>query len=283
MNKRSAFKNKKRQKDYQVKGLKNPFFRIKKKTSSKFVKIRLILLFLFFIFVVWFFWFSPVFNIKNIKVQGLNRVKPELIMQISWQQTEANRFLIFTQKNIFSYDNRSLIKNINSTFNFSKLEINKKWWARELIIKIEERPYAFIWQEGAAYYFSDKDGNLINDESVSEEQKKQYFILENRAGNTLILDNKQININKDYLPFIFAVNEKIKNNPDFKVNRYYINNELNTIKLVLDNGPEIYFSTREEPLGQLTKLITVKRETIKDSFDKLKYIDLRYKDKVYYQ
>jgi len=270
-------------KDYQAKGLKNPFFRVKKKKTHRYLKFRFILYLLLAFVIIWFFWFSPVFSIKSIKVEGLNRVNPGLIEQMAWQQANSSRYLVFKQNNIFIFDEESLLENLNLSNNFSKLEIFKNIWSRKIYIKISERPYAFIWQEGNSYYFSDQGGSLIKDELVSEEHKKQFLILENRSGNSLILDDRDININENYLPFIFKLAEAISKNPDFKVKVYFIDNELNTVKLALDNGPEIYFSTREEPLSQFNKLLVIKRESIKDTFNKLKYIDLRYKDKVYYQ
>ncbi|MCX6797726.1 MAG: hypothetical protein NTX66_00705 [Candidatus Falkowbacteria bacterium] len=283
MNKRLVHKFRSPKKDYQAKGLKNPFFRIKKKTRPSVFKWRFIIGLVLLILIIWFFWFSAVFAIRSVKIEGLKRVVPSNIETIVWQEASSSRYLIFKQRNIFSFNSHGLIKTINNSYNFAKLEVSKKWWSREILIKIVERPYAFIWQEGNNYYFSDKDGNLINDEPVTEDSKKQFFTLENRSANSLTLNNSQLNLNKDYLPFIFALSDKIKNYPDFKINKYFFDNELNTIKLALDGGPEIYFSTREGALDQLDKLIAVKRETIKDNFNKIKYIDLRYKDKVYYQ
>lgn len=277
------YKTRIRKKDYQAKGLKNPFFRVKKKKTSKAWKWRFVFFVLILAIIIWFFWWSPVFSIKDIKVEGLSRVSPNSLSALAWQETELSRHLVFKQKNIFCFDKNDLRKKINASYNFASLEINKHWLKRTISIKIAERAYALIWQEGNSYYFSDKDGNLIKDEAVSEEQKKQFLVLENRSNGSLIINDNKINLNKDYLPFIFPLADKIKNYPDFKINKYFIDNELNTIKLSLADGPEVYFSTREDLTSQLDKLLVVKRETIKDNFNKIRYIDLRYKDKVYYQ
>ncbi|MFA5163330.1 MAG: hypothetical protein WC441_02250 [Patescibacteria group bacterium] len=268
-------------KDYQAKGLKNPFFRIKKKGRPSSFKWRLVLALLLIILIVWAIWFSPLFRVRAVKVEGGQRVDPKAVEDIVWRQTEKKRFLIFSQANLFILDKKSLEKDINSAFNFASLEIKNSPLRGRVSIRLSERPYAFIWQEGDSYYFSDQQGSLIRDEAVSDEKKQQYFILENRTGHSLIKDN-YLDLNESYLPFILKIAVELEKYPDLKVKKYFIDNELNTVKLSLE-GPEIYFSTREEALDQLNKLLVVKKETIKDAFAKLKYIDLRYQDKVYYQ
>lgn len=275
------YKGRALKKDYQAKGLKNPFFRIKKKSRPSVFRWKLLLVLLFIIFIVWLIWFSPLFRLREVRIEGAQRVNQQAIQEIVWQQADQKRFLVFSQKNLFVLDKPELINKINSSFNFASLEIRHSSLRGRVVIKLSERSYAFIWQEGETYYFSDQEGSLIKDEPVSDEKKQQYLIIENRTGHSLIQDNS-LDLDESYLPFILKISEEIKKYPDLKVKKYFIDNELNTIKISLE-GPEIYFSTREEALGQLNKLLVVKRETIKEAFDKLKYIDLRYKDKVYYQ
>lgn len=275
------YKGRALKKDYQAKGLKNPFFRVKKKKHPSSFKWKFLVILIFIIFLIWLVWFSPLFRLREVKVEGSQRVSPQVIQDVVWQQAGKKRFLVFSQSNLFVLDKKSLSNDINSVFNFASLEIKNSSLRGRVLIKLSERPYAFIWQEGESYYFSDQEGSLIRDEAVSDEKKRQYVVLENRTGHSLIQDNS-LDLDESYLSFILKISEEMKKYPDLKVKKYFIDNELNTVKLSLE-GPEIYFSTREEALGQLNKLLVVKKETIKDTFDKLKYIDLRYQDKVYYQ
>jgi len=268
-------------KDYQRKGLKNPFFRSRKKSWRWPAKLRFWILTFSILALAWFFWFSPVFLIKDFRVEGLNRIPADGPRAAAWQATGGRRYLLFSQRNIFMLDSRALAKSINQSYNFFTLEIQKSWLKRQVTLKIKERDYAFIWQEGESYYFSDQAGNIIRDETVSPDRLSSWPIIENRSGRSLIQGN-QISLDPSYLPFTLALAEEIKKYPDFKIKKYFIDNEMNTVKLSLE-GPEIYFSTREGGADQLAKLKAVKDEMIKDNFKKLKYLDLRYKDKVYYQ
>ena len=171
-----------------------------------------------------------------------------------------------------------------ANFNFSKIKISQKLF-HSISVDIEERPYAFIWQEkddqGAGQsYYSDSKGYIIRDSQVNPEDLKKFPIIENQTPGSLI-ENDYLKISPDYIAFIFSLKTVTEKNPDNQIERYLINQELNTVQVRFQNGLLAYFNIKDDVTKQLDKLLVVKKEKIKDNLDNINYVDLRYGDKVY--
>lgn len=268
-------------KDYQAKNLCNPFFRKPKKEVNK--KVAWLLSFLSFIFIasaLWFFFSSQVWVIRDIKIEGLTRFSSENIQEVAQEQFSKSAALVFKQSNIFLLNKDVLRQTILDTYNFSNLIIDKKL-PNTIILKISERPYSFIFQQGSDYYYADRQAYIIPETSVSEEDKGKYLILENKNTTDLIQEKDRINISENYLEFVFALNDYLDISQEVKAEKYIIDMEFNTIKVKLKDGPEAYFNTKKDVKEQLESLILVKKEKIKDNFSNTNYIDLRYGDRIF--
>ncbi len=268
-------------KDYQRKNLQNPFFHKKVKAKNpKSWRWLLFVLILAAIAAVWFFLAAPFWRISEVRVSGLTRMDSAELRQIIWNETNNRRGLVFSESNLFLFKRKTVIKNILATYNFSGAEI-KKIWPRTLELKVTERPYAFIFQEGSARYYASADASIIREPAVSEAEAKKYFILENKNAATLITDRDKINIKNNYLTFIFDLNSRLSAYPELPVERFIIDQEFNTVKVKFVAGPIVFFSINEDAGAQISRLLLVKREKIKDNFSKTSYIDLRYGDKIF--
>jgi len=166
-----------------------------------------------------------------------------------------------------------------SNFNFSKISINKKLF-NSLSVDIEERPYAFIWQEQGANYYSDSKGYIIKDSVVNPDDLKKFPVIENQTTNPLI-ENDTLKIDQSYLTFVFAIKTATEKNPDLAINKFLITNDINTVKVLFQNGLLASFSTKNDAAEQISNLIVVKNQKIKDNLSKIDYIDLRFGDKIY--
>lgn len=279
MVKRASYK--KIKKDYQAKNLQNPFFRQKQKGSRPRRRQCLFILALLLIGLgIWFFLASPVWRLRTIAVSGLTRIPSQEIENQLWQRTQLSRALAFRQSNIFLFDREEAKREILEKYNFASLEIAKKF-PGILSVKVGERPYAFIFQQGAESYYASSDGSLIKETPVSEEDKKKYFILENRNALNLIDQKNKIVLQEDYLQFIISLASRLSAYPDQAVERYIIDQELNAVKVKFLNGPLVYFNIKSSLDSQVERLLLVKREKIKDNFSRINYIDLRYGDRVF--
>ena len=272
---------KKIKKDYQRKNLQNPFFHKKAKAKHpnrwRWFLLSIILAVLS---AVWFFFAAPFWQLREVKITGLTRLNSAELENIIWSEVGNRRGLFFHETNIFLFKRQDVIDKIIATYNFSGAEI-KKQWPRTLEIKVIERPYAFIFQEGSAHYYASADAYIIKEPAVSEEDKKKYFILENKNPGSLITDKEKIDIENDYLNFIFDLNNRLSAYAELPVERFVVDHEFNTVKVKFVAGPIALFNIQETAEAQINRLILVKKEKIKDNFSKTNYIDLRYGDKIF--
>ncbi len=280
MSREGKFKRKIK-KDYQLKNLSNPFFHKPKKKANK--KLRVFLFFVIILlasFLVWFFLAAPFWKIKNIKIEGLTRISDTEITAKIWEQTHKTRYGIFRQDNIWLFDSSEIKSSILTSYNLAALEISKHP-AKTLVIKVSERPYSFIFQQGNNYCYSAADAYIIPEAVVSEEDKTKYLILENKNADSLLNENNKINVSDAYLSFIMDLSKNLAAHSDFSVERFIIDQEFNTIKVKFCDGPIVYFNTKIDATSQVERLVLVKKEKIKDNFSKTNYIDLRYGDRIF--
>lgn len=267
--------------DYQRNNLRNPFFnKTKKKPNKKFFVFLGIIGVLLIALVIWFFLGASIWKINNIEIDGLTRISNTEIKNKIWEQTNKSRYLFFKQSNIWLFDKGEVEAEILSSYNLASFSIVKHP-ARTLLVKVGERPYSFIFQQGNSLFYASIDGFIIRETSVSEEDKTKYLILENKNNSDLINENNKINISDEYLNFIIELANQLAATPDFSVERFIIDQEFNTIKVKFYNGPLVYFNTKTSASDQVGRLVLVKKEKIKDNFSKTSYIDLRYGDRIF--
>ena len=274
-------KNKRIKKDYQSKNLKNPFFKKKeKKKTGNFKKYFLVLILILIIAVAWFFLASSVWRLKNIVVEGLTRIDSSEIKNIAWSREDNRRWLFFKESNFFLFQADALQEEILDKYNFANLEIKKKI-PGTISIKISERPYAFIFQEGSTYLYASNDGYVIKEAVVSPEDMSKYFILENKSNSISINEKDKITLKDDYLNFIFSLNQLLSAYQDLPIEKFIIDQELNSVIVKFIDGPAVYFNVKDDLNKQVEYLSLVKKEKIGDNFNKTNYIDLRYGSKIF--
>jgi hypothetical protein len=290
----------KRRLAYKSKSYANPYFRRKrrKRMQGWIVNIpwrlKIILLSIggVLVFFVWLIFLSPLFSIKYIRVE-INaqennnipnelRIKSEDVKAIVRQQLESYLYSFIPQKNLFLFSGKKLNLVLRDHFSYKSITINKKP-LHTLNVSLEEIDYAFVWVENEKYYYSDINGRIIAETSPLEITNKQYPLIDNRGTNRLI--NEQINYaNFNYIIKLFSA---LKTIPDFNFDRFVIDDEADTVKLLISGGPEIYFDSKDETEyvidKQINKLKVVIYETLKNDLANKKYIDLRFGERVFIQ
>jgi len=290
--------------DYYDKNLTNPFFHHRRKKRINFSagwsgkkKLMALLILILAGGLVWLIFSPAVFSINNITVKGAIRIPPGEIESLAWQQTREKRFLFFPQINIFAFSKKEAIEELEKSYSFEKLTINKNL-PHTLIIDIQEKSYAFIWCEEEKYYYADIDGYLINEVSPLEIKQKKYPIIENRGEGKIISEPGsglgRINTDENHTNYIVDLSDRFlaeknkageagENSEDLIIEKFIIDKDANTVKMALAEGPTVYFNTKEDQEKQINKLLAIKKETLKNDFKNKSYIDLRYGDRVYYR
>lgn len=281
-------KNKKKKRpyirpDYQAKDLQNPFFQ-KKGTGAKKMSWWLWLIILaIFIGLIYVFLASPWFNIKEVNVAGLGRLPESAIQANIWHQSEESKLGIFKQENIFLFNVETAETNLMSEFNFSKIKITKKYFPNKLVVQIEERPYAFIWQEAGKSYYGDSQGYIINDQEVNNDDLERLPVIENQTLKPLIRAGR-LDISSDYLNFIFRFLENSEKYPDLTIKQFIVPQEdsnLKSVRVLFNDGLLAYFDIASSIENRLADLEVVKTQKIKDNLSEVTHVDLRYGDKIF--
>ncbi|MCU0679598.1 MAG: hypothetical protein MUC28_04115 [Planctomycetes bacterium] len=249
---------------------------------SRRVKITAALLVLCLAAAIWFVFYSNFFTVKTIEARGEGRVDPAELEKLAYDQADRTFFVLWPENNLFLYDIPMLQNELNRKYSFSNLSIYRKL-PSTLIIDYLEKSYALIWQEHEKYYYADERGSIIEEVPAVEAKEKNYPLIENLSDQGF--KDRQAPVSEDYLSAVFIIYAKFKDNQteELTLKSFKYDQEINTVKAALIDGPDLYFNMVEDLDKQFNKLITIKNERIKNDFSKKTYIDLRYGDRVYYR
>ncbi len=283
-----------KKRDYSPRRYSNPFFRKSQHIFSfpqNKLSIKAKLAISFFITIIlalgWFLFFSNFFLLNRVEInlekaaQISKTSSTEIKNLVLKQSREQKRFLFFSQRNLLLFDENKLQKVLNDKYCLESLEIKKKF-PHSLIVNLKEKNYIVIWHEGDKFYYLSNEGDIASVASEQEVSSKKYPLIDNLTNQKIT--DKKINVDLDIVHFIINIFDSlVREVNDIKIDRFKIDSDVYTIKVVLQNGPELYFSVKENLDKQIEKLLTIKNQKLKEDFFKKSYIDLRYGDRVYYR
>lgn len=269
----------------------NPFFEsrprktanVKKRSSFRFAerKLLIILVVICIILIVgfWFSFYSSYFMIKHIEARGEGRLDTFAIEQLAWDQIHDSDFILWQQKNIFIFDEEELIETLKLKYAFNEIIVEKKL-ADKIIIKYNEKEHSMIWFEKGIYYYADPLGYII--ERIGDQnENKDYPIVENVSE--FVVNNSKVTIDQELIKNVFVLNDKFKKIDDMTISRFLIESNSTTLKIVLENGPNLFFNIVGDLDKQINKIETLKNDILKEDFFKKEYIDVRIGDRVYHR
>jgi len=273
---------------YNTKSYANPFFTKKKRKNLNFIKfnfsfrlkISFVVLAILFIVLLWFLFYSKFFVIKTFEISGTGRIDTESIEKMAQRQKNNTYFGIIPQKNIFFFNEKKLKQKMETGYSFEFLEITKDL-PDKIKIEYQEKKYAVIWVENEKFFYADKEGNVITETNPLEITEKNYPLVYNLTSNH-IRDNK-ISIEQKYIDSAIKLFNNFKKQEELVLEKLIIDSEIDTIKVKILEGPEIYFNMTKDLEKQYKKLIILKTERLKMDFNKKIYIDLRIGDSIYYR
>lgn len=274
---------------YSTKNYQNPFFQKSTKSVLSLPRahiswrVKMISLFILGLLAVAavFLVYSHYFDIKNVVITGTGQIDDQTIEEHVWRQIGDNILVIIPQRNIFLFSSSRLRDTLNKKYALNHLTIKRKL-PNGLIINYQEKEYAFILEENGNFFYTDIHGDIITEANLLEVSERDYPIILNLSDNRIYNDRTQIEA--AYLETVFALFNKFKNYSDeLKVERFIIDKEINTIKVSIVDGPQVYININNNIDKQINKLLVIKNEKLKDDFVNKTYIDVRYGDSVYYR
>jgi cell division septal protein FtsQ len=270
-------------KDYQSRKFDNPFFNRRAKREqiiSNRLKLGLIIFGVSIIALFYLFFYSPFFIIKNVEIKGLTRINSNDITNLVFSQSGEWRWFIFKQNNLFTFSIKDLETKIQNNYNFAEVKATKKI-PNTILISINERSCALILENpDSSCYFIDPEGYLIKELGVQTADRNKLPVVSDERG--LTSDGSKIDLDRQYLDFMLELYQKITASTDLKIDKFIIDKNPDTLRVNLKEGPFLLFSIKEPQEKQLNKLIVLRKEKLKETFNTIKYFDLRFGDKVYY-
>ena len=131
-----------------------------------------------------YFLLSPIFNIKNIKISGNQKISAETIASISG---------ISMDENLFKVRKSEVIKNIKQNAYIENVEISKKL-SDTIEIKVQERQSTFMIKLGEGYIYINNQGYIL--EVTSEKLDLPIISGQTTENDNLIPGNR---LNKEDL------------------------------------------------------------------------------------
>ena len=116
----------------------------------KFI-LKLLLIFAIIVGILLFVFVSPVFNIKNVDVQGNNKISEEEIESLS---------KINMEENIFKFSSEEVKKNVKENAYIDSVEVKRKI-PNTVEIIVTERETKYQLEYGNAFVYIDKNGNIL--------------------------------------------------------------------------------------------------------------------------
>lgn len=154
--------------------------------------LKILLLFAIIVGILLFLFISPVFNIKNINVQGNNKINTEEIESLS---------KINMNENIFRFSSRQIEENVKENAYIDTVEVKRKIPNTVKIIVIE-REAKYQLEYGNAFVYIDGNGNIleISNENANLPIIRGYSTAQEniQVGNKLVDEdcNKLLTIEK---------------------------------------------------------------------------------------
>lgn len=140
--------------------------------------------------------------------------------------------------------------------------------------------FVAVWHKSDKYYYVDENGRLVLEVNPLDVNSKNYSLIESETSDV----GEKTGGERERIAYIIKLFNEFKDNKyGLEAERFKIDNETDTVKMAVKNGPTVYFNIKEEMAAQIAKLVALKDEKLKDDFNKKTYIDLRYQDRVYYR
>lgn len=224
-------------------------------------------------FVTWLFLFASFLQADNIIISGNKEIKTENIKSIAEK---------FANKNIFLVNTKNIQKEILNNFpEIKQVEVKKNYF-KTLAVRVEERsPVAIfcVTENSASCSFVDGDGIIFK----QAETTNDFVIVRSQTMPSDLVLGKQV-LDKNILDAILKTQKTLKENYGVVVTTAVIQNETRLNVKTSENW-QVYFNIENNNINsQIEKInLLLKNEIQIQDRQKLQYIDLRFKDRVYYK
>lgn len=266
------------QKDFKNMDYQNPrLIRDRENRTKRIRKIFILLALVFLSGLIYFLFFSPPFRIEKIEINGLEKIKKENIDKIINDYRAERRLFIFSNNNFWLFRKNAVQRAVYERYYFEKFTIKKRLPNR-ILINLKEKESAINWLTNNLCYHLDLTGLAIE----YCEQAGGFLAIKDLKNHELKIGEWAVGSAE--LKYIVDLFQQTKKITEGKLNLIHIEKTDNLFDFITEQGIVIKMNanlTIDEQTARLDTLLN--QPEIKENLATLKYIDLRFGEKVYYK
>lgn len=250
---------------------------------------RLIFYFLSLSFLgvaVYVLFFSPFLKINRIALEGIQELEYQDVLDDINSFLKGRYFGVIPRNNIILVSPKIIGKHLTGRFKKIRQAEIKKIFPDALEIKIQERKSLLVLCSGGPCYIVDEKGYAFNGVDLESSQVKENNLIKIVDLNAKLVDLEQKVLDESYVRFALDLKDKLAKDAGIEIfDEGYTNPRISgDIQVKTREGWDIYFNTAA-PLDKSIKNLKIFLEENKNfrENNKLEYIDLRVKNKIYYK
>jgi len=234
--------------------------------------------------------FHPYFNVNQVVVSGNEKVSTAEVKNIVESILNQKKWLVLSSRNIFTVNLSDVTKEINSKYILASLRAEKDY-PQTLKIVIKEKESKLVLQalnsktSQYRYYLLDNEGEVLQEVSPQDITQPNISALPRVQKES----EEEIKITTEVvspatIEFINYLNENIPKQNKVAIAYTTLADEAGQVlNLVTQEGWKIVVDRQNDWAKQLHVLDIMLREKIKDNRQNLKYIDIRYENRAFFQ
>jgi len=283
------FKNKNKKNKIKVlHGEKKPWRR-KKTSSSGFSLGRMFFYLLEIVFlgtIVYILFFSFYLSISSTEIAGAEKVDSEKI-KVAFEEKLSGKFLgIIPKNNLLFVCEKNIKKYLTDKFKRIEDVKIKKIFPEKIIISVKEKQFQLIFSTGEQKYLIDENGSAWprDDFELDDAEMESLITLTDESGKAIV--DAKTALSGDFIRYIMSVRDGVQNDANIEISRNFYSPRLISGDLAVETsgGWKIYFNREIDLSKSIGILSSVLEDNIKkEDIPKLKYLDLRINNKVYYK
>lgn len=248
---------------------------IKKKKTQKLLKILVLLV---GVFLLYFFLFSDYFQIKTVEIKGINKISQQKFENILNDYRYSRKLLLFSRNNLLLFSKNKFRQRIGDSYLLESMKIDKDF-PNTLKIEIQEKKADIILINDTQCMHLDDRGVVVEycDGAIIE----QLIKIKDLRNHSLVIGDQALK--EDVLNYLVQVKQYLTTKIPIDL-IYYNFESSDSIKIETGQNFDIYLNLELPYQDQLDRLfILLGSEEVKNQLNHIKYFDLRFGEKLYYQ
>ena len=234
----------------------------------------ILFLLLFLIAIFYLLVYSPIFQIREFKIVGAQRLDSEAVLKIlspSVINTRTANFLGI--KNLFVWNEKEPDVSKSALL---EADIKREWLRQSIVIDIKERDRLAIWcRINSPCYWIDKNGMAF--EEAPETEGSLILTVQDNSQESLSQGEKVIE--SRFVENLVAI---LKGILELKIpaKKTVFDKKLQEVRIDSYNNPDYFFSVRFNPKLNLESLKSLEE---KIDVKRVSYFDLRVENRIFYK